>query len=132
MKRGPLSQWLSSLTSLTYLISCIPKAVKKRLWHNCFSVNLAKFLRTSFLKNTSGRLPLLSTFQEQSPEVFCEKRCSWNFAKFTGKQLWFAKFPKTLFLQNTSGRLLLVFSCKLTKVVYWQYCLENLRWIFII
>ena len=28
----------------------------KRLWHRCFSVNFAKFLRTSFLQNTSGRL----------------------------------------------------------------------------
>ena len=31
-----------------------------------------------------------------------------NFAKFTGKHLWFAKFSKTRFLQNTSGRLLLL------------------------
>ena len=29
---------------------------KKRLWYRCFPVNFAKFLRTSFLKNTSGRL----------------------------------------------------------------------------
>ena len=38
-----------------------------------------------------------------------------NFAKFTGKHLWFAKFSKTLFLQNTFGRLLLAFSCNVTK-----------------
>ena len=25
-----------------------------------------------------------------------------NFAKFTGKRMWFAKFPGTPFLQNTS------------------------------
>ena len=31
---------------------------KKRYWHRCFPVNFAKFLRTTFLKNTSGR-PLL-------------------------------------------------------------------------
>ena len=31
-----------------------------------------------------------------------------NFAKFTGKHLWFAKFSKTPFLQNASGRLLLI------------------------
>ena len=36
-----------------------------------------------------------------------------NFAKFTGKHLWFAKFPKTPFLQNTPGWLLLAFSCLL-------------------
>ena len=34
--------------------------LKKRLWHRCFSVNFAIFLRTPFLQNTSGRLLLLS------------------------------------------------------------------------
>ena len=32
--------------------------LKKRLWHRCFPVNFAKFLRTSFLQNTSGRMLL--------------------------------------------------------------------------
>ena len=32
--------------------------LKKRLWHRCFPVNFTKFLRTPFLKNTSGRLLL--------------------------------------------------------------------------
>ena len=32
--------------------------LKKRLRHRCFPVNFAKFLRTSFLQNTSGRLLL--------------------------------------------------------------------------
>ena len=36
---------------------------KKRLWHRCFPVNLAKFLRTPFLQNTYGRL-LLHTSTE--------------------------------------------------------------------
>ena len=36
--------------------------LKKRLWHRCFPVNFAKFLRTPFLQNTSGRL-LLSFIQ---------------------------------------------------------------------
>ena len=61
------------------------KAVKKRLWHKCFPVNLAKFLRTPFLQNTSGRLLLLLTFQKQPPEVFYEKRCSWKFRKIHRK-----------------------------------------------
>ena len=29
-----------------------------RLWHKCFPVNFANFLRTSLLQNTSGRLLL--------------------------------------------------------------------------
>ena len=32
--------------------------LKKRLWHRCFPVNFAKFLRTPFLLNTSGRMLL--------------------------------------------------------------------------
>ena len=32
--------------------------LKKRFWHRCFPVNFAKFLRTTFLQNTSGRLLL--------------------------------------------------------------------------
>ena len=32
--------------------------LKKRLWHGCFPVNFAKFLRTPFLQNASGRLLL--------------------------------------------------------------------------
>ena len=30
----------------------------ERLWHRCFHVNFAKFLRTPFLQNTAGRLLL--------------------------------------------------------------------------
>ena len=32
--------------------------LKKRLWPRCFPVNFAKFLRKTFLQNTSGRLLL--------------------------------------------------------------------------
>ena len=32
--------------------------LKKRLWYRCFPVNFAKFPRTTFLQNTSGRLLL--------------------------------------------------------------------------
>ena len=41
-------------------LACLRPAtlLKKRLWHRCFPVNLAKFLRTPFLQNTSGRLLL--------------------------------------------------------------------------
>ena len=36
--------------------------LKKKLCHRCFHVNFVKFLRTSFLQNTFGRL-LLKFFQ---------------------------------------------------------------------
>ena len=34
------------------------KIIKKSFWHSCSPVNFAKFLRTSFWQNTSGRLLL--------------------------------------------------------------------------
>ena len=37
---------------------------KKRLWHRCFSVNFAKFLRTPFLQNTCGWLLLNSDIEK--------------------------------------------------------------------
>ena len=56
-----------------------------RLWHKFFPVNLAKFLRTAFLQNTSGLLLLLLAFQKQPPKVFYEKMCSWIFRKIHRK-----------------------------------------------
>ena len=96
--------------------------MKKRLWYNCFPVNLAKFLKTPFLQNTSGQLLLFLAFQNQLPKVFYEKRCSW---KFTGKHLWFAKFLRTTFLQNTSGWLLLTFPFNFTKMGHWRTSANN-------
>ena len=63
--------WLASTNSEAYLGSCqtsmmkffqkkkrLKKRLTKRLWNRCFPVNFAKFLRTPFLQNTSGRLLL--------------------------------------------------------------------------
>ena len=48
--------------------------LKKRLWHRCFPLNFAKFLRTPFLQNTSGRLllesDLLPVFQKRFAKGF--------------------------------------------------------------
>ena len=40
-------------------VSFLINFIKKSLWHRCFPVNFAKFLRTPFLQNTSGRLLLI-------------------------------------------------------------------------
>ena len=117
---------LRNFAKFTGKYLCQSLFLQKRLWHKCFPVNLAKFLRTPFLQNTSGRLLLLLAFQKQPPEVFYEKGVLENFVKFTGKHLWFAKFSKTPLLQNTSGRLL-AFLCNVCKMEYCQQCLENLR-----
>ena len=93
-------------------------------------LSFAKFSKTPFLQNNSGRLLLLLAFQKQPPEVFYEKRCSWIFGKIHRKTPLVCEIFKNTFF--TSGRLLLAFSCNVTKMRYCQQCLENLRWIFII
>ena len=46
--------------SLLIKLHARPAALlKKSLWYRCLLVNFAKFLRTPFLQNTSGRLLLL-------------------------------------------------------------------------
>ena len=45
--------------SLFFIKVASPRPLLKRtLWHKCFRVNFAKFLRTLFLQNTFGRLLL--------------------------------------------------------------------------
>ena len=63
-----------------------------------FPVNFAKFLRTPFLQNTSGRLILLFAFQKQPQEVFYEKRCSWKFRKIHRKTPLVYEIFKNTFL----------------------------------
>ena len=43
---------------VSFLIKLQATLLKKRHWHRCFLVDFAKFLRTPFLQNTSGRLLL--------------------------------------------------------------------------
>ena len=44
--------------------------LKKKLWHRCFPINFAKFLRTPLLRNTSRRLLLYLTFHSiQYPKI---------------------------------------------------------------
>ena len=43
--------------------------IKKETQHSCFPVNFAKFLRTPFLQNTSGRLLLRSSIENKG-QVF--------------------------------------------------------------
>ena len=53
--------------------------LKKRLWHRCFPVNFAKFLRILFLKNTSGRL-LLSITSFKSEGSFFKRMIGSNLS----------------------------------------------------
>ena len=73
--------------------------LKKKLWHRCFPVNFAKFLRTPFLQNTSGRL--LLCFMAFSDWEFLPQRfkniCYWKIdcGKHYRLSKYFIKFPRT-------------------------------------
>ena len=51
--------------------------LKKRLWHRCFPVNLAKFLRISFLWNTSWRLLLIDKYCSHF-SFYSKKQSTWR------------------------------------------------------
>ena len=52
--------------------------LKKRLWCRCFPGSFAKFLRTTFLQNTSGRLLLDISGMEWVNVCFCIENASDN------------------------------------------------------
>ena len=52
------------------------KVAGLRLWHMCFPVNFAKFLRTPFLLNTSGRLLLEKL--KTGKTIFRQKICCFS------------------------------------------------------
>ena len=72
--------------------------LKKGLWHRCFPVNFANFLRTPFLQNTSGRL--LQSFMAFSDWEFFPQRfqnvCYWKIdcGKHYRLSKSFIKFPR--------------------------------------
>ena len=67
--------------------------LKKGLWHRCFPMNFAQFLRTPFLQNTSGRL-LLS---EICRIKFVKHRTLLTWKRLYEKVHWFPYDRKTGF-----------------------------------
>ena len=60
--------------------------LKKSLWHRCFFVNFAKFVRTFFLQNTSGRMfwSVKDLFSkcEQICSQFCHSLTAQTFSRY--------------------------------------------------
>ena len=53
--------------------------LKKRFWHRCFRVNFVKFLRTSFLKNTSDGCFYTVTFLRICSHLLKKKSLTEDF-----------------------------------------------------
>ena len=49
--------------------------LKRKLWHICFPMNFAKFLRTLFLQNTSGQLLLKISCSREKTKKNLGKKC---------------------------------------------------------
>ena len=78
-----------------------------RLWHRCFHVNFAKFLRTVFLQQTSGgcvlpylcRLIAQNTFLKPVPLISCMKKKLIAFVGFLIKLPWNISNGGNVFLE---------------------------------
>ena len=84
-------QWIRLHKTFLGTMKRTATLLKKRLWYRCFPVNFAKFLRTPFLQNTSGRLLLtLITITK-----FIKKPRNWR-VHFTANAIkkinWLTKF----------------------------------------
>ena len=84
----------NTCTRVDFLINLL----KNRLWHRCFPLNFAKFLRTSFLQNTSGWLLLKLQTGNFKKKRLAHKFSSWIFVKH---------YLAECFLQNLFISLLL-------------------------
>ena len=90
-----ISQNSQENTCVSFLI----KLLRKRLWHRRFSVNFAKFLRTRFLQNTSGRLFLYS-FIHISWTVWYEKLKQTRLMMLSVDSILYKKYHWWLLLQQ--------------------------------
>ena len=71
---------------------------KKSFWHRCFPVNFAKFLRTSFSRNNSGRLllDLVSKTVFKRPVMKVQHSSLWHlqYLKYQSRYFPFPVFLK--------------------------------------
>ena len=84
---------------------------KKRLSHWCFPVNLVKFLSTSFLQNTSGRILLYSFIRkEMLVEIKFKEVCilKYLFPMVLGQLSPEANCPPTIILTLTLKQTLIL------------------------
>ena len=74
--------------------------LKKRLWHSCFPVSFAKFLRTPFLTEHLRRLLLYSYYITILEGSLCEKirKISYIYGLFT----WTKNIRKKVFQKKTA------------------------------
>ena len=70
--------------------------LKKRLWHRCFPVNFAKFLRTPFWQNFSGRLLLELAVKENCVEKTCGSHSFFLFCLVVESLSFFSRLSEAI------------------------------------
>ena len=92
--------------------------LRKRFWHRCFPVSLAKLLLTPFLQNTSGRLLLPALcFSHTSLHTYITLSGNWRFffSIFFGVCTW-TKNKQTAPLLISTKRIF-----KRKKTLHWHF-----------
>ena len=84
--------------------------LKKRLWYRCFPVNFVKFLKTSFLQNTSCRLFLFKAWTQSEvyedsnpvcgvPEIYDrENPWQWSWVEIRLNEFCRSTIPQKQFI----------------------------------
>ena len=80
---------LTEQPEITFLIKLLCNFIEITLRHRHFHVNLLHIFRTSFTKNTSGRLPLIAVTTET-----CRQRCSLKKVFLTVPEIRFIKIAR--------------------------------------
>ena len=84
--------------------------LKKRLWHRCFLMNFAKFLRTPFVQNTFSTKDCFSQNSSKKSHFMT----NWNHSLYVCTWL---KFTKRFFLDSDCRNIKFFFSCSQTFVI---------------
>ena len=107
--------------------------LKQRLWHMCFHVNFAKYLKTSFRSShgrCSVRKGILRNFAKFTRKLLCQglffnKVAGWNLQPYqkrdsgTGVFLWILRnFANTFFTEQLRWLLLTFFTGYLLMIAF--------------
>ena len=124
-------QKLSKIHRKVHVPESFSTLLKMRLWRRCFPMNFAKFQRTPFLQNTSGRL-LLS---EEAIRRFSSKQVLLKISQYFNEPyfLYFIKFTcQSYLLPFTIFCHVKVFHCHTRYVFFGKFASNSnfvLAWI---
>ena len=104
--------------------------LKKRLWHRCFPLNFAKFLRAPLLQNTSGRLLLIIDANLMTKIKVAKIAKIYSISALINHEKWMHRNIKISLWQGLPedvwNDILVTFSHAAFRRNYW-WCISQLR-----